>query len=265
MIRFESERLGGLHRYSYLPGEDVPVDDPWPGLFEEWSEDGVLLSRTPMTEYAVNGVNCEEVAVYLGLLWRITEGGHRFAIPTYYRDEATRLLGRDPLFVDWEYDVEAGAPDVDARDLGFVPGRACVPFRPEPTPWQREHAGHAGLFDLRAPSDLVALLRATLGDAAAEVTVFAVQDPDRLVAGLRSGNRPELTDLLQPGDVFADLVIGVDEPYSDSIIVVSPDDLTARITEVVIHAERRIAEYRPEELADLPTFLDAMGRLSGFA
>jgi hypothetical protein len=265
VIRFESDRLGGLHRYSYLPGEDVPVDDPWPGLFEEWSENGVFLSRTPMTEYAVTNTNCEEVAVYLGLLWRLTEGGHRFAIPTYYRDEATRLLGRDPQFVDWEYDVEAGAPDVAARDLGFVPGRACVPFRPEPTPWQVEHAGHAGLFDLHAPTDLVAMLRATIGDATAEVSVFAVQDPDRLLAGLRSRDRPELTDLLQPGDVFADLTIGVDEPYSDSIIVISPDDLSTRVVEVITHAQRRIAEYRPEGLADMPSFLDAMGRLSGFA
>ncbi len=265
MIRFESDRLGGLHRYSYLPGEDVPLDDPWPGLFEEWSEDGVFLSRTPMTEYAVNNVNCEEVAVYLGLLWRLTEGGHRFAIPSYYRDEAARLVGREPQFVDWEYNVEAGAPDVDARDQGFVPGRACVPFRPEPTVWQQEHAGHAGLFDLRAPSDLVAMLRATIGDAAAEVTVFAVRDRERLLAGLRGRDRPELTDLLQPGDVFADLAIGVDEPYSDSIIVASHEDLTARLTEVVVHAERRIAEYEPAELADMPAFLDAMGRLSGFA
>lgn len=265
MIRFESDRLGDLHRYAYLPGEDLPLDDPWEGLFEEWTDNGVLLARTPMTEYAVNNVNCEEIAVYLGLVWRLTEGGHRFAIPTYYRDEATRVLGRDPVFVDWEYSVEAGAPDVEARDQGFVPGRACVPFRPEPTPWQREHAAHAGVFDLHAPSDLVALLRATLGDATAEVTVFAVQDRDRLLAGLQTKARPELADLLEPGDVFADLTIGVDEPYTDSIIVVSHDDLTTRIGEVTAHAERRIAEYQPEKLANMSAFLDAMGRLSGFA
>jgi hypothetical protein len=109
------------------------------------------------------------------------------------------------------------------------------------------------------------MLRATIGDAAAEVSVFAVQDRDRLLAGLRSGDRPDLTDLLQPGDVFADLTIGVDEPYSDSIIVVSPDDLSTRIREVITHAQRRIAEYQPDELADMSAFLDAMGRLSGFA
>jgi hypothetical protein len=261
VIRFDSEHLGGLHRYSYLPGEDVPLDDPWSGLFEEWAE----IDRTPMTEFAVNNVNCEEVAVYLGLLWRLTEGGHRFAIPSYYRDEAARLVGRDPWFVDWQYNVEPGAVDVDERDQGFVPGRACVPFRPEPTSWQREHAGHAGLFELRSPGDLVAMLRATIADSAAEVTVFAVQDGKRLVDGLTGDGRPELADLLQPGDVFADLVIGVDEPYSDSIIVMAPEDLTARITEVVVHAERRIAEYSPAELADMPAFLDALGRLSGFA
>ena len=265
MISFETDQLAGLHRYAYLPGEDLPLDDPWPGLFEEWSDNGVLLNRTPMTEYAINNINCEEVAVYLGLLWRLTEGGNRFAIPTYYRDKAADLIGQDPEFVDWEYSVEAGAPDIDSRDRGFIPARACVPFRPEPTQWQQDHASHAGLFALKAPGDLVAMLRATIADASAEVTVFAVQDHERLLAGLRSKTRPELTDLLQPGDVFADLTIGVDEPYSDSLIVAAHEDLTARVTEVVVHAQRRIAEYDPAELADMSAFLDAMGRLSGFA
>ncbi|HEX6346605.1 hypothetical protein [Umezawaea sp.] len=265
MICFETDQLTGLHRFAYLPGEDLPLDDPWPGLFDEWTDNGVLLNRTPMTEYAVNNVNCEEVAVYLGLLWRLTEGGNRFAIPAYYRDEATRLTGQDPAFVDWEYNVEATAPDVVARDQGFVPARACVPFRPEPTPWQLEHAARAGLFALTSPTDLIAMLRATIGDATAEVTVFAVQDHERLLAGLRSPDRPSLADLLQPGDVFADLTIGVDEPYSDSLIVVAHEDLTPRVTEVVLHAERRIAEYEPAGLADMSAFLDAMGRLSGFA
>ncbi|WNV90016.1 hypothetical protein [Umezawaea sp. Da 62-37] len=263
MIRFESDRLGGLHRYAYLPGEDLPLDDPWAGLFEEWSEDGVLMTRTPMTEYAVNNCNCEEVAVYLGLVWRLTEGRHRVALPTYYRDEAAALVGQEPTFVEWEYDVDAAVPDLAGRDKGFVPGRACVPFRPEPTAWQREHAAQAGLFDLREPSDLVAMLRATLGDATAEVTVFAVEDRERLVHALRTPTRPDLASVLAPGDVFVDLTIGVDEHYSDSIVVVSHDDLGARVAELTEDAERRIAGYDPAELADMPAFLDAMGGLSG--
>ena len=54
----------------------------------------------PWTEYAVNNNNCEEVAIYLGLIWRLTEGlipfgrrvitGTRLCTPQELR---TRWLG----------------------------------------------------------------------------------------------------------------------------------------------------------------------------
>jgi hypothetical protein len=50
-------------------------------------------------------------------------------------------------------------------------------LRPAPDPWQRDHAGFAGLFDLASDRHLTDLALAVAGDATAEITLFALRDP----------------------------------------------------------------------------------------
>ncbi|WP_143662413.1 hypothetical protein [Streptomyces sp. f51] len=76
----------------------------------------------------MNNNNMEEVAVYVGLVWQLTAGLDRYAIPTYYCDDAERFLEQNPMLVSWEYEVDAEAPTVTARDKGFVPGCTARPF-----------------------------------------------------------------------------------------------------------------------------------------
>jgi hypothetical protein len=192
---FHHSMRGELHRYAHTPGEAVVVDEHnWPALTGGWPDD----DRTPYMRHAVNNNNTEEVAVYLGLIWRLTEGRSRHAIPCYYRDHAARALGKGCLFVAWEYEVDAWEYEVGRRDKGFVPARASVPVRPQPTAFEREHRRHAGLFHVENYDDLVAVTGAILGDAAAEVSVFAIADDrrDALVDALRGRNPPDLADLL---------------------------------------------------------------------
>ncbi|WP_411977911.1 hypothetical protein [Streptomyces phaeochromogenes] len=110
------------------------------------------------------------MAVYTGLVWRLTAGQTRYAIPAYYRDEAAQALGHEPVLVDWEYAIEAEDPHA-VRDNGFVRGRSTADSR-RPDTWKDVH--RAGLFDLSTPRGLVPLLHATLLDASSEITVFAV-------------------------------------------------------------------------------------------
>lgn len=263
-IRFDAAVEDGVNVYRYLPGLDVPVEVHWAGLYQEWPE-----GPTPWTEYAVNNDNTEEIAVYLGLIWRVTAGRTRYGIATYYRDEAAAILRQEPRLIDWEYEVDADELDHGRRDHGFVPGRSCVPIRPAPTAWQSEHAAQAGMFSIAEPRDLAGLLQATMLDASAEVLIFGVEPgPDRLTALARSlsgATRPSLAAILRPGDVFIDLTVGVDLGYYDSITIASHADLTARLHHLAGDYDQRIAGYeaKADGLPGMPAFLAAMQDLTG--
>jgi hypothetical protein len=223
-----------------------------------------------LTEYAVNNSNTEEIAVYLGLLWRMTDGLTRYGVAAYHRDAAAGILGQQPTLVDWEYEVDAAVLEPASRDHGFVPGRSCVPIRPAPTAWQSEHAAQAGVFSLTTPRDLVGLLRATLRDASAEVTVFGVEPgPERFTAlthSLSGRARPTLADVLRPGDVFADLTVGVDLGYYDSITIATHTDRAAHLHHLAADYGRRVSVYeaKADALPDIPAFLAATRDLTGF-
>lgn len=263
-IRFDATVENGLNVYRYLPGADLPVETHWAGLYQEWRDE-----PTPWTEYAVNNNNTEEIAVYLGLIWRVTDGLARYGIAAYYRDQAAAILHQEPRLIGWEYEIAAEELHPGRRDHGFVPGRSCVPIRPAPTDWQSETAAQAGMFGITEPRDLVGLLQATLLDASAEVAIFGVEPgPDRLTALARSlseASRPSLADVLRPGDVFIDLTVGVDLGYYDSITVASRADLTAPLRHLADDYDRRIADYeaRAGALPDIPAFLAAMSALTG--
>ncbi|MFD5069472.1 hypothetical protein ACIOEZ_17210 [Streptomyces sp. NPDC087866] len=263
-IEFEADEAEGVHVFRYLPRDNVAVSRHWPGLVQSWPEE-----ETPFTEWAVNNNNMEEVAVYVGLVWRLTAGLARYAIPAYYRDDAERVLGRAPVLVDWEYEVDAEQLTGALRDKGFVPGRSAITIRPKPTAWQVENTDRAGVFPLVTPRDLVAALHAVIFDASSEITVFAVAPGperfDRLVAALRGPKRPTLAEVLGDDGVFVDLTIGSDLDNYDSVIVASPADMQPRVADLTADYARRIEAYeqRLHELRDVPDFLRAMRKLVG--
>ncbi|MFB7244304.1 hypothetical protein CW362_24235 [Streptomyces populi] len=263
-IRFSAVRSHGIHVFHHLPGGDVTVSRHWPGLFEEWPE-----GKTPFSEWAVNNNNMEEVAVYVGLVWRLTAGLARYAIPAYYRDDVARKLGREPVLVDWEYEVDAGRLTAESRDRGFVPGRSAVAVRPRPTAREVENAGRAGLFPLATPRDLVSVLHAVIFDASSEITVFAVPPGagrlERLTAALRGPVRPTLGDVLGDDGIFLDLTIGSDLGNYDSVVVASRSDLLSPLTDLAADCARRVESYeqRLDELRGVSDFLRAMPELAG--
>jgi len=259
-LHFQHSKERDINVYRYLPGTRTAVTRHWPGLFQEWPP-----GPTPFTEYAVNNNNMEEVAVYTGLVWRLTAGLARYAIPTYYREEAAQALGREPVLVDWEYDIEADDPHA-VGDNGFVPGRSTADSR---RPDARHAVDRAGLFDLSAPRDLVRLLHAVLSDASSEVTLFAVAPgPARLkelVASLSGSSRPSLPSVIRDAEVFVDLTIGIDVDYYDAVSVASHADLQPRLDALAIDFARRIEAFEGcvDNLTDVGAFLRAIPELSG--
>ncbi len=115
-IRFEQYRRldGFVHAYS--PGDETPVDVHRPGLYQEWPRQ----ERTPFTEFAINNCEQEEMAVYFGLAWHLTDGLARYAIPVWYRDSAARTTGKPYELVGWEYRVDSETHVAAARKLRLV-------------------------------------------------------------------------------------------------------------------------------------------------
>ncbi|MFE1796908.1 hypothetical protein ACFW9L_12150 [Streptomyces sp. NPDC059517] len=253
-LHFQSSKEQGINVHRYLPGTQTAVTRHWPGLFQDWPP-----GPTPFTEYAVNNNNMEEVAVYTGLVWRLTAGLARYAIPAYYRDEAAQALGREPVLVDWEYDIEAESPH-EVRDNGFVPGHSTA---------GTSATSRAGLFDLSTPRDLVRLLHAVLLDATSEITVFAVAPGEArlkdLVASLNGSSRPSVPSVIRNEDVFVDLTIGSDIDYYDAITIASHTDLQPRLDALATDFAGRIETYETgaDSLPDVEAFLSALPALSG--
>lgn len=211
--------------------DSVPWDRPWgsmhPGYYQEW-------------------------CIQLGLAWTLVEGLEVYAIPSYTWEYAYRRLQRAPVFVDWEYDVSdwgsAGAP----VDKGFVPGRSSPSLLPEEAKQldyyrEQEENPHrqAALFRLHSYDDLVKVLASTVGDACGEVTVFGVSPGrgEKLVAFLRSPDRPSLDQFLEPGEVFVDLLFGHDLGYDDCVTVKSATNLDNSIRDLEQVYDAAIASF----------------------
>ncbi|MGB2570946.1 hypothetical protein ACPFP2_21210 [Micromonospora citrea] len=254
-LRFEHAERDGVHTYVARVGEQDMPEPLWPGLWEQSYPTAPELS--PYLRHGINNSCGEAPAVWRALAWALTEGTERHAIPCYYRDEAANLLGVDRATirtVGWEYEVDVERADWPAADRGFVPARACVPLRPAPDRWQRDHRERAGLFPLDTFAQLTALELAVGGDAASELTLFGLGGP----AGRRSPgladvldrpDRPELRHLLRPGDVFVDLAVVRDYPMGwTNYLTVKTLGPTDRVWDLADHYSAAFRRY----LAALP-------------
>lgn len=189
--------------------------------------------------------------VYLDLIWELTDGLARYAIPRYHRDAGVSACGEPYALADWEYEVEiepSRKPEPGSIH-GFVPAKTGVSLPaisttslmdPDsyvlgpPSPYAAGNADKAGLFRVWRLDSLAKIVAELQGDVTAELNLFAVREdrlvgPERLLAGLTQADRPRLADLLGPEDVFVDLGIGVDIGYSNVLLIQSHSDLSAKL------------------------------------
>ncbi|WP_433788855.1 hypothetical protein [Actinoplanes sp. CA-252034] len=267
-LRFEHAYHGGLHCYVVRAGEaDVP-NPIWRGLWEQEYPDDA--DQNPWFRHAINNNDGEALAVWRALAWALTRGRSRFAIPAYYRDETAQRLGmtREAVrLVRWEYEVNVEEPDWPAADTGFVLARACVPLRPAPDPWQREHAGFAGLFELLSFRHLTDFALTVSGDASSEITMFALRDPGRarsLASTLDQADRPALTEILQPGDIFLNLAVMHDlGAGAASYFTVKTPEAIDEVDQLAGHFSEAFRRYasRAEEIRTFGEFHTAIDNL----
>ena len=146
-----------------------------------------------------------------------------------------------------------------------MPARATTPI--PASDYERDHRAQAGLFAIETFEDLVSVTLATLGDASAEVTLLALLADDRLdrvLDRLRGRCRPRLEGILETGDRFFDLTVGVDLGHWDSLIVASKDDLSGEIAAAARRFERAVEQYerRVDQTTTVPALLDALALLA---
>lgn len=245
-LTFDHEHRDGLHVYVARPAEAELPGPAWTGLWEQdYPEEP---HRNPWRRYAINNNDGEALAVWRAFAWALTANRSRYAIPAYYRDEAAQHLGIDReavQLVRWEYEVDSEHSEWPAADVGFVPGRASVPMRPWSDQWERDHAGFAGLFKLDSFEDLLNLHLAVSFDASSELTLFALSDQDRaalLVAALNQDDRPDLADILQPGDIFVDLTVAHDLGFT-SKLTVKASEAVEEIDQLADHFSQAFRRY----------------------
>jgi hypothetical protein len=186
-----------------------------------------------------------EDQVYLDLIWQLTDGLKRFAIPRYHRDAGVAACGEPYALVDWEYEVEIEQDCPPSRESirGFVPARSAVSrtIRPPglifdpPSPYDAENEAKAGLFEVWRPERLADVVRSLQCDVSAELNVFALAgSPIRLASALTQAQPPALGEALGPGGIFVDLVIGVDMGYSSVLLIQSDTDLSEKLAAYVV-------------------------------
>src|SRR5690606_17777468 len=118
----------------------------------------------------------------------------------------------------------------EPKDNGFVQGRSCIPSRPEPTEWQKNHKHLAGLFKIDKYQDIIGLELATFGDATSEITFFGLHsDKSKLVEQLSASEKPTLNHILNDHGIFIDLVIGEDMGYYNCITIKTKNDITTTL------------------------------------
>lgn len=293
---FESWREGDIYTYRHVARDGPVVERNWPGLFEKWPD-----GPTPYTEWGVNNNNCEEVAVYLGLIWRLTRGQMLFGVPRWNRDAGMQRVGAPYGLIDWEYEVDSEeGPDLGAI-RGFVPARSSVRLWPPPGNWEREHADKAGLFELAVFEVFRDVFLGLMSDARAELNVYALDNAEyerafdsfndsgplsaadleeaiqtfasaepavlanvtQTLAYLQSSDPPRLASLLRPGEMLIDLALGIDMGYVDVIVIHSAADLSSRLDPLVAEYEAAIAEYERSipTISTVAEFNDGISRL----
>ncbi len=253
-LAFSSSNRGGVPTLRFLTsfGEGV-VDQHWPGLYEPWE---VEPDENPFIRFGVNNNNQEEMAVYQGFAWAITENRLRLAVLHCEGQLVETWFGRSPeSWLKWEYFVDSESSDLAHREEGFRKARSTGP----------SHASGAAAYRIDSRDELRDLVVASLSDAWGELTLFGFENEERLAGALKRMNeraKPNLGALLDGGDRMVHLAFGVDLGHFDSIVVAGrgASEQVARISDRFTMAGGAYERHLPE-IGSMPEFLAALKKL----
>ncbi|MHB0937738.1 MAG: hypothetical protein ACYC6A_15220 [Armatimonadota bacterium] len=247
-----------IYTYRYISDEEGILTKKW----AEWEHIGLWLDNEvddpQWIRFNVSSIRgrIDELALYLGMIWRLSHGLHRYGIPHFFRDWVAKRLGGPYECVSWKYGTEAwstlrnGKSVVHFEDSGFYRAHSEDPIIPSPS--TSEISNQAGLFDLPSFQALADMQKETLNDASSEINLFCLNDgrKEMLLEELRRETPPDLSDFLQPGELFIDLLVGVDMGYLDAITVKSPVHISEQIDSLLADFHAAIQEYE-EQIAKI--------------
>lgn len=254
----------GVFTYRYVSPVEGVIEKRWAGWgdFAAWADADDTPHYDDFNVINHNG-RAEELALYLGLVWRLSHGLCRYGIPCFFRDDAAKKLRKPYDRVKWEYDTEAEVtqenwrrPENFVQDHGFVRAQSQASY-PDPTPAEEAHRYEAGLFAIDAFASFADMQKVTLYDARSQVNIFCLseQRKDDLLMALRADTRPTMQDILKTGELFIDLLVGMDMGFFDAITVKSVVDITPRLNAVladfrqaILAFEARIVNIRSDDL-----------------
>lgn len=103
-IAFKAYMEDEFYVYHHVAIDEKIVSRHWQGLFDLLRDD---KHEMIFEKFGIRTIeNREEVAIYLGLIWRLVRGFTILAVPSFYSEEVAQCLNKKYKIVKWEYDVE---------------------------------------------------------------------------------------------------------------------------------------------------------------
>jgi hypothetical protein len=267
---FAQKRQGPLFVYYYRADERRIIDKPFPEVPEQewWSK----WDYRPHDLYNVSGLSPVQNAVYLALAWRLIKNLKCLAIPTWHRDHVAEETKLTYELVNWEYSLQSVDKNWRLEDLGFVEPRTSPGhLNPDDTyadAWKAQNKNKAGLFPIRSWKEFINIQKPSLVQAMSETNYFAFRTQesiDKFINALKSKSQPQLKKLLTQGDIFIDIILGMDMGYPDAFLIKSGQDISAKLDALVDEYNLAAEKYetRMAEIYEMDDFVNALTELVG--
>lgn len=248
-VQLDTSVHDGVRRYVYSHRwRDVDgglFERRWRGVADDWTEPG----RTAWNEYAVNPTWREDVAVYLGLIWRLSAPLMLYAVPRFHREAGMRAVGEPYALINWEHEIEHERPR-DQISTHFAPAASSPGRGREGTPWGQEAKDRAGLFEIVTFGQLRDLLKALWDHGpTSSVNIYAIPGESRarqLAQSLQQPACPTLSECLGRREMLIDLQLSNEYGEADVLAIHSTTGLDPVLHDLLAEYEAAITRYEAE-------------------
>lgn len=238
-FKLEREERDGIQLFRWL-------GDP---QLQGWKRDDLWADGRPkfVGDYGMFQAAGLLYPALLALVWRLTSGLARLALPEFDGVSGCERVGRPYEIVRWEYGIEWEQSNWHSRDRGFVVAeshRTIPGSHPRGMPRFERFEG-AALTPISSWPDLMSLI--PFGDQANTLCLFAIgpgkDAHEDLLAVLQADVPPRL-----------DAVVGTDD---DIFAVITQEDEGLGLSSLLIAGRGRLQESFDAEAAQLAERLDA--------
>jgi hypothetical protein len=222
-----AEKCGEVGRYYFYSAPFARrLSAAPPKAFNEAEWKGVPKSLQPYEWW-----ECEYLAVYVAMMWRMGTGLQRLFMPAHHTAYAKAALDQTGDAVEWEL------RPVQHRRGGSSVSPEMVRVRSSAV-----HAPH--LFAANDLVDALATMKAAMASSdIADLSMFAVQPGvhrrEQLLATLRDDVRPTLSTLLMQDEWLAHLHVDLEDREPQFLLLLTPGQYEANLRDIIDEYEQR--------------------------